>query len=101
MIQVAPAELEATVLLHPSVAEVIVVGVPDHYSGELPRAYVVLKQSKTATATEIEEFVKGSFALKFLRLSGEIELLEDYVISAIVEVYEIDAKKNCRARRIL
>lgn len=39
--QVAPAELEAHLLLHPSVSDVCVVGVSDEYSGELPLAFVV------------------------------------------------------------
>ncbi|KAJ2919266.1 hypothetical protein MD484_g1183, partial [Candolleomyces efflorescens] len=39
--QVAPAELEAHLLLHRDVADVCVVGVPHEYSGEVPLAYVV------------------------------------------------------------
>jgi acyl-CoA synthetase (AMP-forming)/AMP-acid ligase II len=39
--QVAPAELEALLATHPSVADVAVIGVPDEECGELPKAYVV------------------------------------------------------------
>ena len=39
--QVAPAELEALIITHPSVADVAVVGVPDEEAGELPKAYIV------------------------------------------------------------
>ena len=42
-LQVAPSELEGYLLGHPDVADAAVVGVPDEYAGELPRAYVVLK----------------------------------------------------------
>ena len=43
--QVSPAELEAVLLLHPHVADVAVVGVPDDIglSGEVPHAFVVLR----------------------------------------------------------
>ncbi|PCH36900.1 amp dependent CoA ligase [Wolfiporia cocos MD-104 SS10] len=39
--QVAPAELEGHLLVHPDVADVCVVGVPDDYNGEVPLAFVV------------------------------------------------------------
>jgi 4-coumarate--CoA ligase len=41
--QVAPAELEGHLLDHPDVADSCVVGVPDDFSGEVPLAFVVLK----------------------------------------------------------
>ena len=39
--QVAPAELEALLLLHPAVRDVAVVGSPDEEAGEIPKALVV------------------------------------------------------------
>ncbi|HEX2916463.1 MAG TPA: AMP-binding protein [Chloroflexia bacterium] len=42
-LQVAPAELEAVLLTHPSVADVAVIGRPDQEAGEAPKAFVVLK----------------------------------------------------------
>jgi acyl-CoA synthetase (AMP-forming)/AMP-acid ligase II len=39
--QVPPAELEALIITHPSVADVAVIGVADEECGELPKAYVV------------------------------------------------------------
>ncbi|GAB3733489.1 hypothetical protein GCM10027598_58170 [Amycolatopsis oliviviridis] len=40
--QVAPAELEAILLDHPAVSDVIVTGEPDELAGEVPKAYVVM-----------------------------------------------------------
>lgn len=45
-IGVAPAELEDLLLGHEDVEDVAVLGIPDDYSGERPKAYVVLKASK-------------------------------------------------------
>jgi acyl-CoA synthetase (AMP-forming)/AMP-acid ligase II len=42
--QVAPAELENLLLGHPDVADCAVLGIPDEYSAERPKAYVVLKR---------------------------------------------------------
>jgi acyl-CoA synthetase (AMP-forming)/AMP-acid ligase II len=44
--QVAPAELEDLLQGHPAVEDVAVLGIPDDYSGEKPKAYVVLKQGQ-------------------------------------------------------
>jgi 4-coumarate--CoA ligase len=55
--QVPPAELEALLLTHPSVADVAVVGVPDDEAGELPKAFVVLKPDADTTAADLQAFV--------------------------------------------
>ena len=47
-IGVAPAELEDLLLGHPNVEDCAVLGVRDDYSGELPKAYVVLKSGNAA-----------------------------------------------------
>ena len=61
----APASLESLLLHHPAIADVAVVGVPDDLAGELPRACIVLKADKTASANEIMDFVKGISMLRF------------------------------------
>jgi len=53
--QVAPAELEAILLSHKAIADAGVIPSPDEESGEVPKAFVVLKGQ--ATAEEIMEFV--------------------------------------------
>ncbi|KAK5048585.1 hypothetical protein LTR84_005676 [Exophiala bonariae] len=45
-IGVAPAELEDLLLGHPEVEDVAVLGIPDDYAGERPKAYVVLQAAK-------------------------------------------------------
>lgn len=53
--QVAPAELEAVLLTHPSIADAAVVGIPDAEAGEVPKAFVVRKD--TLTSEEVMAFV--------------------------------------------
>jgi acyl-CoA synthetase (AMP-forming)/AMP-acid ligase II len=53
--QVAPAELEAVLLSHPAIADAAVIPSPDEKAGEVPIAFVVLKQS--ASSEEIIDFV--------------------------------------------
>jgi long-chain acyl-CoA synthetase len=55
---VYPRRIEEAIYAHPSVEEVTVIGVPDAYRGEAPKAFVKLKAGKSATATEILDFLK-------------------------------------------
>ena len=55
-LQVAPAELEALLLMHPKIADVAVNGVPNEWLGEAPKAFVVRKD-ESLSEKEVEEFV--------------------------------------------
>lgn len=57
---VAPAELEAVLLTHPAIADACVIKSPHPTSGEVPKAFVVLKSA--ATPEQIMEFVAGQVA---------------------------------------
>ncbi|KAF1916125.1 4-coumarate-CoA ligase 2 [Ampelomyces quisqualis] len=60
-IGVAPAELEDLLLGHPKIEDVAVMSVKNDYSGESPKAYIVLKpglEESTATGKEIIAYVK-------------------------------------------
>jgi acyl-CoA synthetase (AMP-forming)/AMP-acid ligase II len=58
--QVAPAELEAVLLSHSSIADAAVVASPDEEKGEVPKAFVVLKNG--ASPEEIMDFVAARVA---------------------------------------
>jgi 4-coumarate--CoA ligase len=60
--QVAPAELEALLLTHPQIADAAVIGLHDDEAGEIPAAFVVLKQGQETTAAEIQDFVAARVA---------------------------------------
>jgi acyl-CoA synthetase (AMP-forming)/AMP-acid ligase II len=58
--QVPPAELEALLLTHESVADAAVIPIPDEEAGEVPKAFVVLKGE--AGAAELMSFVADHVA---------------------------------------
>jgi acyl-CoA synthetase (AMP-forming)/AMP-acid ligase II len=60
--QVPPAELEALLLTHPAIADSAVVAYPDEESGEIPRAFVVVKDGEKLSAEEVVEFVAARVA---------------------------------------
>lgn len=55
--QVAPAELEALLLTHPSVADAAVIPSPDDEAGEVPKAFVVVREGHGLTEGEVLGFV--------------------------------------------
>ena len=60
--QVAPAELEALLVTHPSVADVAVVGVPDDEAGEVPKAFVVCAPGCAPELGELQRFCESHVA---------------------------------------
>lgn len=56
---VFPRVVEEAIYEHPSVAEAVVIGVPDPYRGEAPKAFVALKPGhNSVTADTIKEFLR-------------------------------------------
>jgi long-chain acyl-CoA synthetase len=57
---VYPRLIEDAIYQHPGVAEVCVIGVPDAYRGQSPKAFVTLKQGAAPfTIDELKAFLKG------------------------------------------
>ena len=99
--QVAPAELEALLLTHPDVNDVAVIPIDDESSGQLPRAYIVLKdggvgeegtpaaaddddeeeQQKKTVVDDIYQWVKERVA-PYKRLDGGIAFTDTIPKSA-------------------
>lgn len=76
--QVAPAELEALLLTHEHVSDSAVIQIADEASGELPRAYVVRKETEEAmnmTEEDVYEWVKERVAA-YKRLDGGVVFID-------------------------
>lgn len=54
--KIYPRELEDLLYTHPAVREVAVIGVPHPLRGEVPKAYVALKEGAAATEKELKNF---------------------------------------------
>jgi len=60
--QVAPAELEALLLTHPEIADAAVVAALDEEAGEIPKAFVVLKDGSQLDAEAVIQFIGSQVA---------------------------------------
>jgi len=71
---VSPVELEKLLFTHPAVADCAVIGKPDFYAGEIPKAFVVTKPRIKSTSKEIIDLVKNNIAdYKWIR---EVEFID-------------------------
>jgi long-chain acyl-CoA synthetase len=59
---IAPAELEAVLLEHPAVREAAVIGMPDPEAGEIPRAYVALREGQSISDADLMAFANERMA---------------------------------------
>jgi long-chain acyl-CoA synthetase len=73
--KVYPRRIEDALYKHAAVAEATVIGIPDEYRGEAPKAFVKLKDGKEATAEELLSFLRGKLS-KF-ELPAEIEFRDE------------------------
>jgi acyl-coenzyme A synthetase/AMP-(fatty) acid ligase len=80
-LQVAPAELEAHLLTHPSVADCAVIPIPDDAAGEVPKAFVVkstsvgLEENDSIIERDIKKHVEQHKA-RHKWLKGGVEFID-------------------------
>jgi long-chain acyl-CoA synthetase len=81
---VYPRELEDILFEHPAVKLCAVVGKPDTSAGEVPKAYIVLKEEAVVSADDIKSFVNTKVAAyKAIR---EVEFRKELPLSAAGKV---------------
>ncbi|MBU1193539.1 MAG: long-chain fatty acid--CoA ligase [Proteobacteria bacterium] len=76
-----PRDIDEVLFTHPSVAEAVAVGVQDDYRGETVKAFVVLKEGKTATEKELIDFCKKKLAI--YKVPKTVEFRDELPKSAV------------------
>ena len=61
-LNISPSEVEFVLLSHPSVAEAVYVGINDGYGGQIPTAFVVLKEGQQTTLEELSDICYQNLA---------------------------------------
>lgn len=61
-LNISPSEVEFVLLSHPSVAEAVYVGINDGYGGQIPTAFVVLKEGQHVTSEELSDLCYQNLA---------------------------------------
>jgi long-chain acyl-CoA synthetase len=89
---VFPREVEDVLYEHPAVKIAAIVGKPDEVSGEIPKAYIVLKESTEATGDELIQFVKDRVA-PYKRIR-EVEFRDELPMSLVGKVLKKDLREE-------
>ena len=88
---VFPREVEDVLYEHPAVKVVAIVGIPDEVSGEIPKAFIVLKDDAEATEEELIEFVKERVA-PYKRIRA-VEFRDKLPMTLVGKVLKKDLKE--------
>ena len=73
-LKIGPSEVEFVLLSHPGVAEAAYVGINDGYGGQIPTAFVVLKEGQRATVKELSDLCARNLA--DFKLPKRIEFID-------------------------
>lgn len=69
---VYPRVIEEALYEHPAILEAVVIGVPDAYRGQAPKAFVVMRPDQPATVDEICEFLASRISK--IEMPREVEI---------------------------
>lgn len=99
---VYPRTIEEAIYAHPSVAEVCVIGIPDEYRGQTPKAFITLKPGAAAfTLDELKAFLKDRLGkhemIGAMELRAELPKTPVGKLSKKTLVDEEAAKRNAAA----
>ncbi len=86
-----PREVDEVLFTHPKVLEACAVGIPDSYSGERVKAFVVLKPGQAATEGEIIDYCKERMA-KY-KAPKYVEFVAELPKSAIGKILRKDLRE--------
>ncbi len=92
---VYPRQIEEAIYEYPNVEEVIVIGIPNQYRGEAPKAFVKMLEGHSATQDEIMTFLKDR--LSKIEMPEEIEFKDELPKTAIGKLSKKDLREQLDA----
>jgi len=95
-----PAVIEECLMRHPAVADAGAVGMPDAYAGEVPVAYVTLRDGLDVTEAELLAFAKARIT-EPPALPRRVFILEQLPMTAVGKVYKPALRQDCTRRHLL
>ncbi|MDH2327584.1 acyl-CoA synthetase [Cereibacter sp. SYSU M97828] len=87
-----PAQIEAALMAHPSVAFVGAIGQPDAHAGELPCAYVELVAGADVGTTELVDFARARISER-AAVPKHVEVMTALPKTAVGKVFKPDLRR--------
>ncbi len=94
---VFPRIVEEAIYQHPAVREVAVIGVPDDYRGEVPKAFVALREGETLDAADLQAFLADR--LGKVERPAEIEFRDELPKTMVGKLSKKELKAEELAKR--
>jgi long-chain acyl-CoA synthetase len=94
---VYPRRIEEAIYEHPAVEEVTVIGIPDHYRGEAPKAYIKLRANQQTTVDELLKFLAPRISK--IEMPAEIEFRDELPKTLIGKLSKKELKAEVKARQ--
>lgn len=95
-----PAVIEECLMQHPAVAHVGAVGMPDAYAGEVPVAYVALRQGVCVTEAELLAFARAAIN-EPPALPRQLFIVEQLPMTTVGKIYKPALRQDCTRRHLL
>jgi len=95
-----PAVIEECLMRHPAVADAGAVGMPDAYAGEVPVAYVTLRQGACVTEEQLLAFAKADIP-EPPALPRRLFVVEQLPTTAMGKVCKPALRQDCTRRLLL
>jgi long-chain acyl-CoA synthetase len=94
---VYPRRIEEAIYEHPAVEAVTVIGIPDQYRGEAPKAFIKLKAGHSATKTDILKHLEPKISR--IEMPAEIEFRDALPKTMIGKLSKKELKAEEMQRR--
>lgn len=92
-----PGLIEEALAQHPAVAFVGAIGQPDSYAGEMPCAYVELKEGASATPEELQAFAEQHVAERAAR-PAHVTVMDELPKTAVGKIFKPALRHEAIAR---
>jgi fatty-acyl-CoA synthase len=95
---ISTIEVEQAMLSHPDVLEVAVIGIPDEEWGEVPKAFVVLRQGEQVEEDELIKHVKTKIAR--YKAPKAVEVVDELPKTSTGKVQKFELREKERASTV-